>query len=97
MRVSKEIPSGPQFLLGTGRGKLKKLLKREKNAKKALRIQACLKRKKGMSIPRIAEEIEVPYPTVHRWLLQIRARGTCGDRRQEAPGTEVAPGRGRAA
>ena len=86
MRVSKEIPSGPQFLLGTGKGKLKKLLKREKNAKKALRIQACLKRKKGMSIPRIAEEIEVPYPTVHRWLLQVARGGLAAIGGKKHPG-----------
>ena len=39
-----------------------------------------------MSIPRIAEEIEVPYPTVHRWLLQVARGGLAARGGKKHPG-----------
>lgn len=73
--VSKKIPIGPYFLIGTGMGNLKKRLRKAKTKKESMRIQACIKRKKGKSVSEIAREIEAPYSTVHRQLLKIGRGG----------------------
>ena len=61
--------------MGTSKGKLKKLRKLTKNKKVADRLLACIMRKKGKSIEEIAEELGIPYTTVHRWLVKIAKKG----------------------
>ena len=67
-------------------GKLKKMAKKETNKAKADRIRACIKRKKGMEIPDIADELEVPYSTVHRWLLAVAREGPSALEPKKSPG-----------
>ena len=86
MRVSKEIPKDRRLLIELSVGKLKKMAKKETNKTRADRIRACIKRKKGMEIPDIAAELEVPYSTVHRWLLAVAREGPSALDRKKSPG-----------
>ena len=86
MIESKKIPSEGAFLPGVGVGKLKKLLRKAKTKKEATRLQACIKRKKGKSISAISRDIEVPYATVYRQLLQIARGGLDALPDKEKPG-----------
>ena len=72
---SENIPNGALFLPGKGIGKLKRMLKKAKTKKEAIRIQACIKRKRGKSVRAISICLEIPYATVHRQLDKI---GRCG-------------------
>ena len=88
MRISKEIPKDGRLLINYSVGKLKKMHKKETNKTKADRIKACIKRKKGMEIPAIAAELEVPYSTVHRWLLAVARDGASALDLKKRPGAK---------
>ena len=72
---SKKVPNYGGFLIGVSKGKLKKLRRLTKNKKEADRLLACVMRKKGRSIQAIADELEIPYTTMHRWLVKIAEEG----------------------
>lgn len=72
---SKLIPKHGGLLIGVSKGKLKKLRRLTKDKKVADRLLACIMRKKGRSIKEIAEELGIPYTTMHRWLAKIAKKG----------------------
>ena len=86
MRPSTEIHTHGKFITGVGVGKLKKLYKKAKGMSIVNHILACIKRKKGMSIPDIADLLEVPYSTVHRWLAEAARAGLLSFDRRKTPG-----------
>ena len=71
----KIIPKHGGLLIGVSKGKLKKLRRFTKVKKVADRLLACIMRKKGRTIKEIADEIGIPYTTMHRWLAKIAKKG----------------------
>lgn len=88
MRTSKEIHTHGRFMIGIGPGKLKKLYRKAMGTPIANRILACLKRKKGMSIPDIADLLEVPYSTAYRWLYEAAREGVSSFDRKKKSGAK---------
>ena len=86
MRISKEIPKGIDFLRQLSISDLEEMLRKEVKKTRADRIKACIKRKKGMEIPAIANGLEVSYPTAHRWLLAIAREGPSALDPKKKPG-----------
>ena len=67
-------------------GDLEGMLWKEDKKTRADRIKACIKRKKGMEIPDIANDLKVSYPTAHRWLLAIAREGPSALDPKKSPG-----------
>lgn len=73
--ASKKIPKNANFLPNVSTTKLRKMYKETKDKKVGIRCLACRMRKKGKDIKDIAAELDVPYPTMHRWLANIAREG----------------------
>ena len=63
---------------GVSEKRLEKAARREKDKCAKFRLLACLGRKRGHSIRRIARDLETAYSTVRDWLLRMRDRGLRG-------------------
>lgn len=83
---SKKVPKYENFLRSTSKTRLKKMYKKTDKKKEGIRILACIMRKKGMDMKDIAAELEVPYPTVHRWLVAIAREGVSAISDKPKPG-----------
>ena len=70
-----EIKKGKDFIPTTPKGYLKTRLRKEKDKTVYLRVLACLHRKDGMSIRKIAETLGQKYSTVYGWLARIQEEG----------------------
>ena len=63
---------------GVSEKRLEKVARREKDKCAKFRLLACLGRKKGHSIRRIARDLKTAYPAIRDWLLRMRDRGLKG-------------------
>ena len=63
---------------GVSEKRLEKAARREKDKCAKFRLLACLGRKRGHSIRRIAKDLETAYPAIRDWLLRMRDRGLKG-------------------
>ena len=63
---------------GISEKRLEKAARREKDKCAKFKLLACLGRKRGHSIRRIARDLETTYPTIRDWLLRMRGRGLKG-------------------
>ena len=70
-----EIKKGKDFIPGTSTSYLKALLRKEKDAAVCLRVLACMHRKDGMSIRKIAKTLNRKYSTVYSWLARMQEGG----------------------
>lgn len=84
--VSEKVPMSANFLRNTSTTNLKKMYEKAKKKTEGLRILACIKRKKGKEMKDIAAELEVPYPTIHRWLATIAREGISAISNKPKPG-----------
>ena len=72
------LESGTAFMPGVSEKRLEKAARREKDKCAKFRLLACLGRKKGHSIRRIARDLKTAYSTIRDWLLRMRDRGLKG-------------------
>ena len=63
---------------GVSERRLEKAARREKDKRAKFRLLACLGRKKGHSIRRVAGDLKTAYPAIRDWLLRMRDRGLKG-------------------
>ena len=70
--------SGTAFMPGVSEKRLEKAARKEKDKCAKFRLLACLGRKKGHSIRRIARDLKTAYSTIRDWLLRMRDRGLKG-------------------
>ena len=63
---------------GVSEKRLEKAARREKDKCAKFRLLACLGRKRGHSIRRIARDLKTAYSTIRDWLLRMRDRGLKG-------------------
>ena len=63
---------------GVSEKRLEKAARKEKDKCAKFRLLACLGRKKGHSIRRIARDLKTAYSTIRDWLLRMRDRGLKG-------------------
>ena len=63
---------------GVSEKRPEKSARREKDKCAKFRLLACLARKRGHSIRRIARDLETAYSTIRDWLLRMRDRGLKG-------------------
>ncbi len=78
------VPSGEMFLHDISIGELKKLYRKEKEAKVKLRLLCATLRKREYSVSDISKHLEIPRMTVSDWLRRLYERGLSGlyDRKQ---------------
>jgi transposase len=69
------IKKGTDFLPHVSTEELKKVYKKEKNAKAKLRLLAALRRKDGETLESIAFSLEKPKITIHDWLKRFEQGG----------------------
>ena len=72
------LESGTAFTPGVSEKRLEKAARKEKDKRAKFRLLACLGRKKGHSIRRIAKDLKTAYSTIRDWLLRMRDRGLNG-------------------
>ena len=72
------LESGTAFMPGVSEKRLEKAARKEKDKCAKFRLLACLGRKKGHSIRRIAKDLKIAYSTIRDWLLRMRDRGLKG-------------------
>ena len=72
------LESGIAFMPGVSEKRLEKAARKEKDKCTKFRLLACLGRKRGHSIRRIARDLETAYSTIRDWLLRMRDRGLKG-------------------
>ena len=72
------LESGTAFMPGVSEKRLEKAARKEKDKCAKFRLLACLGRKKGHSIRRIAKDLKTAYSTIRDWLLRMRDRGLKG-------------------
>ncbi len=72
------LESGAAFMPGVSEKRLEKAARREKDKCAKLKLLACLYRKNGHSIRRIARILQTAYSTIRDWLLRMRDRGLRG-------------------
>lgn len=65
------LKKGNRFLVGLSKEKLKKLYRKEKNAKAKLRLLAAIQRKEGKTLDDIAYSLQKSKTTIHDWLKRI--------------------------
>ena len=63
---------------GVSEKRLEKAARKEKDKCAKFRLLACLGRKRGHSIRRIARDLKTAYSTIRDWLLRMRDRGLKG-------------------
>ena len=63
---------------GVSEKRLEKAARKEKDKCAKFRLLACLGRKKGHNIRRIAKDLKTAYSTIRDWLLRMRGRGLKG-------------------
>ena len=73
-----KLKSGEAFMADVSEKRLEKAARKEKDKIAKFRLLACLGRKRGHSIRRIAEDLKTPYSTIRDWLLRMRDRGLEG-------------------
>ena len=72
------LESGTAFMPGVSEKRLEKAARKEKDKRAKFRLLACLDRKRGHSIRRIAKDLKTAYSTIRDWLLRMRDRGLKG-------------------
>ena len=72
------LESDTAFMPGVSEKRLEKAARKEKDKCAKFRLLACLGRKKGHSIRRIARDLKTAYSTIRDWLLRMRDRGLKG-------------------
>ena len=72
------LESGTAFMPGVSEKRLEKAARKEKDKCAKFRLLACLGRKKGHSIRRIARDLKTAYSAIRDWLLRMRDRGLKG-------------------
>ena len=72
------LESGTAFMPGVSEKRLEKAARKEKDKCAKFRLLACLDRKRGHSIRRIAKDLKTAYSTIRDWLLRMRDRGLKG-------------------
>ena len=72
------LESGTAFMPGVSEKRLEKAARKEKDKCAKFRLLACLARKRGHSIRKIARDLETAYSTIRDWLLRMRDRGLKG-------------------
>lgn len=69
------LKKGDKFLPDFSVAELKKLYKKEKNAKAKLRLLASIQRKEGKTLDDIASSLQKPKTTIHDWLKRLSNKG----------------------
>ena len=64
-----------EFLPDFSEVELKRLYKKEKNAKAKLRLLASIQRKEGKTLDDIASSLNKPKTTIHDWLKRLADKG----------------------
>ena len=80
------VPEGDAFLPGTTAAELKRLARRETDAKSSQKYLAAMHRKMGKSNQDIAEHIGENYEVVRVWLADIHEGGISAIPRRKSPG-----------
>ena len=80
------IRKGRKFMWGTTMEKIEETYKKERDRSRRLMVQACLLRKQGLGPREIGRRINVPYSTVHDWLLRMDTMGLGGRFFKKRPG-----------
>ena len=62
------LPIGKKFLPRVDRSRLESMMEREPNPRNKIRVRACIARKDGKTIDKIASELNKSNPTIRAWL-----------------------------
>lgn len=73
-----KIRKGLEFLPDISIQEFEKIYKKEENSKAKIRILCAIKRKKGKSLPKIAEDVGLAVTTVNDSLYRLQRRGIEG-------------------
>ena len=75
MKEKTELKAREEFLPRVSLEDLEDMESDIKNKKPAMRLRACIKRKKGMSLREISRHLDLPVSTLSNWLNDIHENG----------------------
>ena len=78
VRNGERLPGGGEFLPGTSRENICRMMEPSPPGKAKDILVACCKRKEGKGIRSIARGLTRPYSTVRGWLVRMAWRGLGG-------------------